>query len=163
MTTHKTPKRTRRGKGETRLSPRRTAAVQKQAKALELRAAGKGYAEIAATLGYADHSGAFRAVQAGLDRAMAEPAEHCRRLELDRLDRLWAAHWKRRAQIAHAKILLAISERRARLLALDKQPPNLPEGPSELLIAIRRRIEAGDFRVAPGPAKELEDGDDDES
>ncbi|MBN2498268.1 MAG: hypothetical protein JXR96_26995 [Deltaproteobacteria bacterium] len=124
MTVHET----KRGKGEARLSPRRAAAALRAARALELRASGLSYDQIARELGFRDHSGAHRAVAGALERAQSEPAEECRQVELDRLDRLLLAHWKKRAEPEHARIILSISERRSRLLGLDRLPP--PVAPS---------------------------------
>ncbi|MGV9635750.1 hypothetical protein ACWDO0_16325 [Nocardia rhamnosiphila] len=59
---------------------------QKQARALEMRIAGLPWAFIAEQLGYADHSGAFRAVEALLKRQESEKAEEYRKIEDERLD-----------------------------------------------------------------------------
>ena len=59
---------------------------QKQARALEMRIAGLPWAAIATELGYADHSGAFRAVEALLKRQESEKAEEYRKIEDERLD-----------------------------------------------------------------------------
>lgn len=61
---------------------------QKQAQALELRAAHKSYDEIAATCGWANRSSAYRAVAKALDEVKVENVEHLRTLELERLDRV---------------------------------------------------------------------------
>ncbi|WP_280269175.1 hypothetical protein [Nocardia wallacei] len=61
----------------------------RQEEALRLRIGGASYAQIAAKLGYADHSGAFRAVEAVLDRQESHAAESLRQIENGRLDLLW--------------------------------------------------------------------------
>ena len=59
---------------------------ERQTKALELRMAGLPWAAIAAQLGYADHTGALRAVDALLARQESEAAESYRKIEDMRLD-----------------------------------------------------------------------------
>src|SRR4051794_28316668 len=68
----------------------RTAVDERQARALELRRAGHDYDAIAAALGYANRSGAYKAVLRALKEAMRVPAEEVRALECARLDALWA-------------------------------------------------------------------------
>ena len=93
----------------------------RQLQALELRKAGVSYEAIAASLGYRDRSGAYRAVTAALKLTLREPAEELRTLELERLDAMLLALW-RRVQAGDEKTVdrvLHIMERRARLLGLD--------------------------------------------
>ncbi|MBF6460287.1 hypothetical protein IU433_14695 [Nocardia puris] len=61
----------------------------RQEEALKLRIGGATYAQIAEKLGYADHSGAHRAVRAVLDRQESESAAELRRIEDARLQLLW--------------------------------------------------------------------------
>ncbi|MBF6070143.1 hypothetical protein [Nocardia farcinica] len=61
----------------------------RQEEALRLRIGGVPYARIAEQLGYADHSGAFYAVQAVLDRQESHSAAELRRVEDGRLEFLW--------------------------------------------------------------------------
>jgi hypothetical protein len=72
-------------------SPRRLRAAQKQRQALELRIAGATLAHIAAQVGYEDTSGAYRAIQAALKATLQPPADELRRLQYERLERLYAA------------------------------------------------------------------------
>lgn len=58
----------------------------RQIKALEMRVVGMPWAAIAEQLGYADHSGAFRAVEAVLKRAESAGAAELRKIEDERLD-----------------------------------------------------------------------------
>jgi hypothetical protein len=99
----------------------RVAAADRQRRALELRAAGAGFASIARQLGYAGPSGAFKAVSAGLNATLQEPADELRTLELDRLDQLLAAVWPLALQGDFQAIdrALKIGERRARLMGID--------------------------------------------
>jgi hypothetical protein len=80
--------KTRRGKVSTETADRR-------AKALELRRAGLGYAEIARQIGVSGPGAAYKIVRDALKATYQEPADDVRKLELDRLDRLQLAMWKR--------------------------------------------------------------------
>lgn len=59
---------------------------ERQNEALKLKVAGMSYERIAAQLGYADKSGAFRAVEAVLNRQESHAAESLRQIEDARLD-----------------------------------------------------------------------------
>lgn len=65
----------------------------RQARALELRLEGKRWAEIAAELGYSDHTGALRAVDAALDRHESPNVEAVRKLQDARLEALYERSW----------------------------------------------------------------------
>jgi hypothetical protein len=58
----------------------------RDAKAVELRRRHLNYPQIAAQMGYKDPSGAYHAVQRGLQDATSDASEEVKRLELDRLD-----------------------------------------------------------------------------
>lgn len=81
----------RRDKGQT--SPTRIRSSQRQAQALELRKAGATYQAIADQLGYASAGSARESVKSALDKAIREPAEELREMELERLDQLLLVHW----------------------------------------------------------------------
>lgn len=100
---------------------RRIEAHQRQLKALELRLAGVIYEQIAAELGYAGRSGAYKAVESGLKLTMREPAESLRRLSAERLDRATLAIWRRvsSGDLHAIDVLLRLEARRAKLLGLD--------------------------------------------
>jgi hypothetical protein len=92
-----------------------------QLKALALRKAGVSYIDIAKTLGYKDHSGAWRAVKAGLKKTLQEPADELRTLELARLDDMLKAiapHISA-GNLTAIDRALKIQQRRAALLGLD--------------------------------------------
>jgi hypothetical protein len=118
-------------------------AAERDAQALELRAAGLSFRQIARQLGCST-TAAHRRVTRGLDRTLREPADHVRTLELQRLDQLQAHAVEvlrgrhvviqggrvvvdRQGQpytdhgpvLAAIAALLRIAERRARLLGLD--------------------------------------------
>lgn len=69
------------------------ALAEKEAQAINLRRAGASYEDIARQLGYADPSGAYRAVQRVLRRTIQEPADDLRTLEGQRIERLLMAVW----------------------------------------------------------------------
>jgi len=99
----------------------RLAAFQKQKQALELRLAGASYLKIADTLGYANKGGAHKAVMAALEKTIREPADRVRKIELERLDRLWFSAYQRAisGDVKAIQLCLAIMERRAKFQGLD--------------------------------------------
>lgn len=104
-------------------SQRRAVALKRQAECLELRRMGKGYAEIAATLGIAIGT-AHKAVKNGLADARAQitaSADELRTEELSRLDAMLGGLWPRarKGEVAAVDRVLKISERRAKLLGLE--------------------------------------------
>ena len=79
--------------GESKLSPRRIDAQQRQHQAMELRMAGRTWQEIADHLGYASHTGAYEAVKVALSRSNHETAEDYRSLTIGRLTKILQVHW----------------------------------------------------------------------
>ena len=107
--------------GESRLSPRRIEAVQKQRQALELRMAGRTWQEIATAVGYRGHSSAIAAVEAALQRTLRPPASEYRALTLERLTKVLQVHWPLMLQadaVSTRLCLQAIGDIR-QLLGLD--------------------------------------------
>lgn len=105
--------------------------LERQVRALELRRAGKGYAEIAASLGIGK-SQAHRLVRAGLADAAAQidaEASELKAEEISRLDAMLTGLWPdaRRGQQGAVDRVLKIMERRAKLLGLDA-PVKLAHG-----------------------------------
>ena len=107
--------------GESKASEKRIAAAERQARALELRKAGLGYAAIAHQLGYAGPSGAYKAIMTALRALTGEPAKELRDLELARLDDLLAGLWAdaRQGNVQKIDRVLKLMQRRAALLRLD--------------------------------------------
>jgi Arc/MetJ family transcription regulator len=68
-------------------------ANERQADALRMRKAGRTFEEIAEALGYANASGAHKAVLAALRETLREPAEEYRNLHRDRLESIYAAYY----------------------------------------------------------------------
>ena len=107
--------------GESKASEKRIAAAERQARAIELRKAGLGYAAIARQLGYGGPSGAYGAIMTALRALTREPAQELRELELARLDDLLLGLWAdaRKGNVAKIDRVLKIMARRAALLGLD--------------------------------------------
>ena len=102
---------------------RQVRAHERHLQALELRKAGVTYEVIAGQLGYANASGARKAVLSALKATLREPAAELRELELARLDAMLLPLW-RPVQAGDEKAVdraLRIMERRARLLGLDRK------------------------------------------
>lgn len=96
-------------------------AAERQIKAVELRRARVTYAAIAERLGYANASGAHKAVHAALNRARGGAVDELRAEEGDMLDRLHVAYWPSAlsGDLNAAKLILDLSARRSRLYGLD--------------------------------------------
>lgn len=96
---------------------------EKQRKAVELALAGMSLDQIAQQIGYADRSGAWKAIQQALNRQEASAVKEMRDLENARLDRLQTVLWPTAMQgdLKAIDRLLRLFERRARLNGLDQQ------------------------------------------
>ena len=107
------------------------AAAKRRQKALDLRIAGVRYRQIGAQLGVS-YQTAYRDVQTALGelaKLQAGKAEHLRELEVERCDRLQMALWPkaRSGDETAARTVLAVMDRRAKLLGLDA-PTKLEHG-----------------------------------
>lgn len=107
-------------------------AAERAAMAVRLRAQKLGYDEIARRCGYASRGACHDAVQRELQRVVVENVEELRREEVAMLDRLQEECWKRleddefsKAKLFAVDRLLMISERRSKLMGLDKRPEEL--------------------------------------
>jgi hypothetical protein len=100
-------------------SDRQVKAIDKTSRALEMRKSGATYALIASELGYANESGAYKAVMRALKKTLQEPADEVRMLEVERLDALLSGLWARKNTPEVTDRILRIMERRAKLLGLD--------------------------------------------
>lgn len=96
-------------------------ALQREKEVLELKRAGLSFDEIAARVGYTNRGTAHRAYQRAMARTLQQPAAEVRQLEADRLDRMQVALWSKalRGDVGAVDRVLAIMQRRARLLGLD--------------------------------------------
>lgn len=109
----------------------------REIRAVQLRAAGAGFDQIATALGYANRSGAYKAVRRALQRWGSEAVEELRVLELARLDQITQKLWPqilgapakdngdgtqappREPDQKAMDLYLKVSGRRAKLLGLD--------------------------------------------
>lgn len=110
------------------LKPDKIAAREKALQALSLRKYGASFRQIAETVGYADESGARKAVGALLKKVEYEGVDEVRALELERLDAMLLGNAQSKTGIYHQAVngnqgaidrVLKIMERRAKLLGLD--------------------------------------------
>lgn len=122
---------------------------QRDLAAVQLATAGASYEEIAQQLGYADKSGAWKAVRRALDRQEARDVEALRDQELARLDRLQLGVWQQatKGEVAAVMAALRIIDRRIRLLGLDlPQQVHLDVTHRDLTDAAARAAEAAGVR-----------------
>jgi transcriptional regulator len=98
---------------------RELSAIEKQLSALEMRKAGLTYQRIADNLGYANPTGARKAVVAAMKKTLREPADEVRELELARLDDMINSIWHLRHKPEYMDRILKIMERRSKLLGID--------------------------------------------
>ena len=110
---------------KTRRSRRTSIAVrQRGQQAIKLRMAGATITQIASQLGYANESGAYKAIMRELEQTaqdMGESTEAVRQLELKRLDQMQFPIWNQVLSGDQGAITttLRIQERRASLMGLD--------------------------------------------
>src|SRR5690349_13779376 len=107
---------------DSKASAKRILAAERRIAALELRKAGRTYAAIGMALGVSEPR-AHRLVTkelARLNEKRAEAGAEVTRLEMERLDQLWAAVWDAAKGGDHHAIekALAIMSRRAKMLGL---------------------------------------------
>src|SRR5262245_55800354 len=109
---------------------------------MELRKGGLPYHEIARRLGYGGASGAYQAVMRGLRSTLKEPAEDLRKLEVERLNQLFAVYYTRGLQgdLKAAELALRISARRARLEGLDA-PQRYQHGGDDKAPPVRTEVQ----------------------
>jgi hypothetical protein len=108
-------------------------------RALELRLQGMTYEKIGKSIGYSYRS-VYNFIQEGLARrrdVTNELAAQLRKLQLERLDRIYAAHAPTVDSAKSATIMLKVLEREAKLLGIDAPqaivfPPVVPEQPYDL-------------------------------
>ena len=135
--------------------PKHTPAEREQL-AARYRQSGLTYTEIAKRLGYANASGAQKAVTRAKKRAAvdAETIDDLRATEVERLDLLQASLWKRALEgdVKSIDRVARISEQRSKLLGLDQLDGLGGEALSErqclavlgAVDAITRRLDMGD-------------------
>lgn len=105
------------GKGD----PERIKAQERARKALDMRKNGASFSNIANKLGYADESGARKAIEALLKKTTYEAVDEARKLELEKLNMLEMAIAQMviNGNLSAIDRKLRIMDRRAKLLGLD--------------------------------------------
>lgn len=99
-------------------------ASYRRTRALELRAQGMGYAEIAAEVGYANKGTAHRVISQALEARESQDVDFLRLIASERLERLLAALWPRAmaGDLGASRVLLRIIDMECRLYGLYGQP-----------------------------------------
>jgi hypothetical protein len=138
---------------ESKFSPRAVTAQVKEEHALDLRLAGHTFDVIAAQVGYASRSSAYRAVERAFQRIRAhtdQTAEQLRQLEDARYDRMLRAidDQVQRGDLAAIDRALRISKARRELWGLDA-PTRIDTGVSPALAALMEQWQG--LRDAPQP------------
>lgn len=115
-------------------------AAQRVSKAVKLRSQKVKYEDIARLCGYSNPGTAHRAIMRELERTISTNVEELRKEELDSLERLELECWKRlsdkeytRGMLFAVDRILAIKERRARLMGLDVRPEETLSGPQIII------------------------------
>ncbi len=128
---------------ESKTSRRRISAIEKQRQALELRNAGRTYAEIAKALNYRTHTSAIAAVKVALKRTLQPAAEEYRALTLERLTAVLRTFWPLMIagpvddRIKAARPVLQAIEQMRALLNLDVPKPQIGTEEDPLTIELR--------------------------
>jgi hypothetical protein len=91
---------------------------------MDLRLTGKNFTDIAKEVGYAGPGSAYKALKRAMAKTLQEPADDLRRIEGERLDRLFEVAFAKATGEGERSLLaidrcLTIQARRAALLGLD--------------------------------------------
>lgn len=111
---------------------------ERRARVIALKRAGASFRAIAEQLGISV-STAYSDYRTAVERLIpVEDLEAARQLELDRLDRIHMAHWPAAIDPNHpetydaVRAVLNVSDRRAKLMGMDKPSDRGPSDPSEV-------------------------------
>jgi hypothetical protein len=115
--------------------------------ALQLRASGATYKQIAAALDLPNVMAAWRLVTIEVDNAIRESAQQVLALELTRLDRMLMAVWPDAIQgdLPSIDKALKIMDMRARLLGLYDRTPDTDRSQSEGVVVISAEASSDDY------------------
>ncbi len=96
-------------------------AAARRVRAVELKAAGLTYDQIAAELGYANRGTVYRLVSDALKAQTVEAVDQLRSLEVERLDRLQFGVWQKAmaGDVPSGMLAIRVIMARCRLLGLD--------------------------------------------
>ena len=123
----------------------RMSSKEKQKRAMALKLAGASYAQIAENLGYADSSGAYKAVSRGMKNSLQESAGDLRKIHYGRLEHMLMLVWPAVNQgDSHAvSSALQVMDRMERLYGLNEaQRVDITAGARETIIVADGEKEA---------------------
>jgi hypothetical protein len=112
-------------------------AQEKQKRAMSLKLAGASYAQIAENLGYADASGAHKAVAKGMNNSLQETSSELRKIHYGRLEHMLMLLWPDVNKQDHGAMhtSLQIMDRMERLYGLNAaEKIDVSSGPRETVI-----------------------------
>ena len=116
---------------------RQWSAAEKQKRAIALKLAGASYKSIAENLGYADSSGAHKAVSRGLKASLQENAGELRKIHYGRLEHMLMLVWPQvnTGDLSAVNTGLSIMDRMEKLYGLNAaEKIDVSAGPRETLI-----------------------------
>lgn len=95
--------------------------VDRELAVVELRRTGETWDRIARAIGYANAGGAYKAYKRAIVRTLQQPTDELRDIEIDRLDRLQRAYWKKAidGDLKSADFVLKVINKRGEFLGLD--------------------------------------------
>ena len=117
---------------------RKISVGEKTRRAMALKLAGASYASIAESLGYADASGARKAVMRGLESGLQENANELRKIHYGRLEHLLMLLWSdvNNKDLASMNTALSVMDRMTKLYGLDAPAElNINAGKETIIIA----------------------------
>ena len=123
----------------------RMSSKEKQKRAMALKLAGASYAQIADNLGYADSSGAYKAVSRGMKNALQESAGDLRKIHYGRLEHMLMLVWPavNQGDSRAVNSALQVMDRMERLYGLNEaQKVDITAGARETIIVADGEKEA---------------------
>ena len=126
---------------ESKSSPRRIEAKERQRQALELRKAGVTFEQIAVSVGFRSKQAAHDSVRRALADIPKLPAMELRTLDAERLDALEFAVWRTAlaGDLGAIDRVLRILQQRARLLGLEISVPTVIQVDGNVNVAVSHR------------------------
>ena len=115
----------------------RMSSKEKQKRAMALKLAGASYAQIADNLGYADSSGAYKAVSRGMKNSLQESAGDLRKIHYGRLEHMLMLVWPavNQGDSRAVNSALQVMDRMERLYGLNEaQKVDITAGARETII-----------------------------
>ena len=110
---------------------------EKQKRAIALKLAGASYAQIAESIGYADASGAYKAVSRGMKNSLQESAGDLRKIHYGRLEHMLMLVWPavNQGDSSAVSSALQVMDRMERLYGLNEaQKVDITAGARETII-----------------------------